>query len=352
MNHKLIYGAVAAAAVLAAGASATAAQASVTAYHQSYQKDGSYSFASNTDGSFEITSAPQSHSDSRQSLGADGVSLSTSPGSGDGGYADSGVIVNLGPLDSLFSHSGSYQAPRIEGSANLGVNFYFDTSNGAPYALSGDTYTGAGGNNYASMGSPGGTLDSADFGTFCSEAGTDTAFTQLGCNTLTMSEVRADYAAENGSENVRTADPDVYAWIGVSGSAAENGYVTSVDGQNLVTRHNSPPPVRRGRGDVVTLTYLCGTIAGSGYTIDATVSGPYTAKVNFISQDGGNGKSAWLGSYYISPGQTKPISAALGYWGVGAYWDRNGSQPARYEVGAEYTYEGAPGPSERVACSS
>ena len=212
-----------------------------------YTQNGAYQFASNTSdylssGDYIVTSSPQSHSDSGQALGANGVDLTAHAGSS--GYADSGVIVDLGSLSSLFNGSDIYTPPVIDGSSDLAVNFYFGTNGtGTPFTLNGsDVYTGADGNNYASMGPASGTLDSADFGTFSSTPDTDTAFTTLGSNTLDMNAVQAAYTAENGSEGVATANPQVWAWIGiVSTASATTGYVTSVDGVNLVNTTVTPP---------------------------------------------------------------------------------------------------------------
>ena len=228
---------------VAVAAFAAPAGAAVTA---SPQKAFDYSFASDTydygsGGAFRVTSWPQTHSDSTQSLDSDGnVDLTIAPGSS--GYADSGVIVDLGTLNSLFTSSGTYTGPAITGSSNLGVNFYFATNGTDTFGTLNASHvlTGADGNNYASMGSPSGGLDSAQFGTFCSYNGTDTSFTQLGCNTLTMEQVQADYQAENGTEGVMTANPEVFAWVGISGSSAENGYVTSVGGKALVSEPAPP----------------------------------------------------------------------------------------------------------------
>jgi hypothetical protein len=230
-----------AAAIAAASAGALApgvANAATTT--ATYTQNGSYQFASDTydydgtTGNYIVNDSPESHTDSSQSLGSDGVDLSIEPGTS--GYADSGVIIRLGTLSSLFNSSGTYVGPTIAGSSNLGVNFYFGT-NGSTTSfgtLNGsDVLTSAAGDNYASIG-VGGT--SADFTTFASYTGTDTSFTALS-GSVSMPDVLADYKSEFGNESVKTADPEVWAWIGISGDAADTGHVTSVNGADLV---NSP----------------------------------------------------------------------------------------------------------------
>jgi hypothetical protein len=124
-----------------------------------------------------------------------------------------------------------------------------------------DVLTSADGNNYASVGAASGPLNSADFGTFSSYPGTDTAFTDLGSNTLSVLNVAGDYQAEFGNEGIKTPNPEVWAWIGISGSTAQTGYVTSVDGKNLVTSPAQVPVLSHGH-----------VVAGTLKPTDATVA--------------------------------------------------------------------------------
>jgi hypothetical protein len=124
-----------------------------------------------------------------------------------------------------------------------------------------DVLTSADGNNYASVGAASGPLNSADFGTFSSYPGTDTAFTDLGSNTLSVLNVAGDYQAESGNEGIKTPNPEVWAWIGISGSTAQTGYVTSVDGKNLVTSPAQVPVLSHGH-----------VVAGTLKPTDATVA--------------------------------------------------------------------------------
>jgi PASTA domain len=267
-------GLAAATGMVMAAAAGPASASSVSGYTQ----NGSYQFASNTadyyaSGDFIITSTPQAHSDSSQALGANGVDLATTPGTS--GYADSGVIVDLGPLSSLFNSAGAYVAPQIVGSANLGVNFYLDTNgSSSDYGTinASGVWTGEDGNNYASMGSASGSLDAPDWTTFAAEPGADTAFAQLTATT-TMAGVLSAYQAEFGSEGVKTADPQVFAWIGISGSTAQTGYVTSVDGASLVT---SPPPAMVTVPNVTgkTLGHALAELAAAGLKAHVKVVGP------------------------------------------------------------------------------
>jgi hypothetical protein len=269
-------------AALAAGLVLSAAGVG-TAHAATYTKNGNYQFASDTydfasGGSYVVTGKPQSHTDSSQTLAADGVDLATKPGSA--GYADSGVIVKLGRLGTLFGSNGAYVAPQIVGSADLGVNFYFGT-NGSTTSFgslnASHVLTSAAGNNYASAGPASGGLGSADFGTFSSYPGTNTAFTQLGSNTLTMAQVRAAYKAEYPNEGVNTPNPEVWAWIGISGATAQTGFVTSVDGKDLVTSPPQVPVLSNGHVVAGTLKPTRATVAWDQTvtkTADLVINGP------------------------------------------------------------------------------
>jgi hypothetical protein len=269
-------------AALAMGLVLSAAAAG-TAHAATYTQNGSYQFASDTydyasGGDYVVTGTPQSHADSSQVLAANGVDLATTPGSA--GYADSGVIVNLGPLSSLVGSGTAYVAPKIVGSADLGVNFYFGT-NGSTTSFgtlnSSDVLTSADGNNYASVGAASGSLNSADFGTFSSYPGTDTAFTDLGSNTLSLLNVAGDYQAEFGNEGIKTPNPEVWAWIGISGSTAQAGYVTSVDGKDLVTSPAQVPVLSHGHVVAGTLKPTDATVAWDQTvtkTDDVVINGP------------------------------------------------------------------------------
>lgn len=284
-----------AAAVVSGGVLAAGVPAAFAATPAAYTQNGSYQFASDTfdyngtAGSYVVTGSPQSHSDSSEALGADGVDLAVKPGTS--GYADAGVIVNLGRLSTLFGSTGTYVGPKITGSSNLGVNFYFGT-NGSTSEFgtlnSSGELTGADGDNYASVG-VGGTA--ADFTTFGSYAGTDTAFTAAK-GSVTMADLKAAYAAAFGTEGVKTADPEVWAWIGISGATAETGYVTSVDGTDLVsTAVTTPPPAAA--------PYVYG---GHDITVDATratvgwsesaATGPWDESANPPS--GGKCEEVWI----------------------------------------------------------
>ena len=209
-------------AALAAGLVLSAAAG--TAHAATSTQNGSYQFASDTydyasGGDFVITATPQAHADSSQVLAANGVDLATTPGSA--GYADSAVIVNLGPLSTLFGSNGAYVAS--------------------------------------------------------SYPGTDTAFTDLGSNTVSLADVKADYTAEFGNENVKTADPEVWAWIGISGSTAQTGYVTSVDGKDLVTSPAQVPVLSHGHVVAGTLKPTDATVAWDQTvtkTDDVVINGP------------------------------------------------------------------------------
>jgi hypothetical protein len=197
-----------------------------------YTKNGSYQFASNNGVTWQIGNSPVVTKEAAQSLGADGVDLSTAPDQG-GPYADSGVIVKLGDLDSLFTctvNGCTYVKPKIVGSPDLGVNFYFDSDGNGGYLsfTGGNTvYTGPSGDNLASAGAASGSLDPVDFSTFTQ------GNTSIGLSgSMAMTDVLNKY---NTRTDGGTKDPEVWAWIGISGSTAQTGHVTSVDGTNLVS---------------------------------------------------------------------------------------------------------------------
>jgi hypothetical protein len=228
-----------AAALVPIAASAPSASASAI-----YTKNGTYQFASNTDTSgssvFRISNSAFSYSDSSQSLGASGVGLSITPDQ-TSGYADSGVIVDLGDLDSLFSCPGgncTYNPPAIVGSSDVAYNLYFDTDgNGGYLAFSSNgVYAGPAGDNIADLGAAGSASASFQAG----QQGNGTFAQSFAGQTETMQDV---LGAFNARSDGGTKDPEVWAWIGISGSSAETGYVTSVDGTPLVTEVPAVNPV-------------------------------------------------------------------------------------------------------------
>ena len=196
-----------------------------------YAKSGSYQFASYTPANsnhFIISNKPLTYPDASQSLGANGANLNAS------GSGDSGVIVPLGHLSSLFNDK-NYIPPAIVGSNLEGYNLYFDTNAdgtylGWPQNGSVDPYimNDYNGDTAASMGPVNNTNDQANFGTFAGGQNEDTLNGAL-TGTMTMEQVRADYANAG-------RDPLVWAWIGLGdGVTTGPGYVTSVNGKYLVS---------------------------------------------------------------------------------------------------------------------
>jgi hypothetical protein len=293
---------------LAASAVLSAAEAGV-AHAATYAKSGSYQFASDTydygtSGSYVVTGKPQSHTDSSQTLGADGVDLRTTPGSSK--YADSGVIVKLGRLSSLVNSKGNYVEPTIVGSSNLAVNFYFGT-NGSTTSFgtvnSSHVLTSANGNNYASAGVASGPLTPANFGTFSSYNGTDTNFTALGSNTVSLPDVKTAYQTAAGSEGVKTVNPVVWAWIGISGASAQTGHVTSVDGKDLVM---SVPVVSGGHVVHGTLKPTSATVAWTQTvtkTANLVINGP--GPINGHTGTVTNSQAVYSG---LEPGHTYVVT--------------------------------------------
>ena len=183
-----------------------------------------YQFASNTGGPglsgsggtyWRVSGGPLSYAQASQSLGSNGVGLSVTPSSTAPytGYADSGVIVPLGTIDSsgLLASDGSLNLPRWAGTSNVNVNIYFDTNgDGQPFTFNSDgVYEGTGGDSYVTTGNqPVPATDVAQ----------DENTTQLG-------------------------GTHIWAWFGIDSTTAgqtSTGYVTSVNGNNLVSTYASP----------------------------------------------------------------------------------------------------------------
>ena len=224
-----------AAAVLAVAPFASASAAA--SRPPSAAKHGDYQFASNNGVTWRIGAGPVITPQATQAFTPSGVTVSIRP-SASAGYADSGIIVNLGRLSALFNASGEYVAPQIDvvatpGAASpVGVNYYFGTNGDTSGFLAFDSagvYEGnADGDNLASASVSGG--DSVDFGTF---AGTADQNTTVGLSgTMTMEQVLAAFQARTDGG---TTNPEVWAWIGVSGSTSQKAIVASVDGRSLVT---------------------------------------------------------------------------------------------------------------------
>jgi hypothetical protein len=202
-----------------------------------------YQFASNyTDGSstpFMVSNLPFSYSDASQSLGAGGVTISAKGTD----YASSGVIVDLGPLNSLFNSSDQFVPPTVTGT---GVNFpkvvynlYFDTNGDGNYFGWGShdpySYTGMNGDNAAAMGAVNSTDDNADFGNFGGQGSTPGG--PVLTSPMTMEAVQQAFQTRTDGG---TKNPEVWAWIGVQTTPDQTATITSVNGKNLVSTYAAP----------------------------------------------------------------------------------------------------------------
>lgn len=147
----------------------------------------------------------------------------------------------------------------------------------------------------------------------------------------------------NWSWSYNTCHGNGEAWV----DAADNGDGGAIGDGNI---QGLPCPAPVKTYDTVTLAYYCGLNAKGGFQFKATLTGSYEAKVNFVSLKDASVK--WDGSYFIHPDHTDVIASGSGRYGLGAYWDKDGTQPAPHEVGALYTHAGAPSAAsgERVAC--
>lgn len=292
MRFRILPAALAAAtlalAVTAGTASAASSTSRAAAKPPVAAKRGSYQFASDTattsPAEWIIRNSPLSFSDSSQSVGKNGVNLSITPGSS--GYADSGVIVALGRLDTLFNASGTYVAPKIVASSDTAVNYYFGTDGSTTGYLSFNSagvYEGPGGDNLASISG-----DSADFTTFAQ------GNTTIGLSgTMTMEAVLAAYKANTSG----TTNPEVWAWIGIDGASHETATVTSVNGTPLVTV-----------GSVVTAVRACGGSSRYYFRLRNTTGGRTVTVTYAIYHKG------WItqGRYALKAGREHTVSTRTG----------------------------------------
>ena len=291
MRFRILPAALAAATLalaVTAGTASAVTTSSAAAKPPVAAKRGAYQFASDTatttPAEWIIGNKPFSFADSSQSLGKNGVDLSITPGSS--GYADSGVIVALGKLDTLFNNSGDYVPPTIVASSDTAVNYYFGTDGSTTGYLSfnsGGVYEGPGGDNLASISG-----DSADFGTFTQ------GNTSIGLSgTMTMEAVLAAYQANTSG----TTNPEVWAWIGIDGASPETATVTSVDGTSLVTV-----------GSVVTAVRACGGSSRYYFRLRNTTGGRTVTVTYAIYHKG------WItqGRYALKAGREHTVSTRTG----------------------------------------
>lgn len=253
------------------------ANAAVAAPHTSYVKAFNYQFAASSafvSAHNEFSNAPLDYHDASQTLGADGVDFTVSTTDG----ADVGVVVPLGTLDSLYNTNGQFVPPVINGVDLEGYNLYFGTDGSGTYLGfpfindptndsvfldhgSSDTPVAYDGTNKAAMGAINNTDDCADFNSVWSGQSTavipntsETPCAGEDTDSFTMEQVLAFF--NNRTDN-GTKDPEVWAWIGIGDGQTPGGtgYVTSVDGQNLVNTmpaKTATVPNEIGRHDLAT----------------------------------------------------------------------------------------------------
>jgi len=273
------------AAVSAGAASAASSPAGTKALPVKYVKFGSYQFASNNGVTWRLGGSPVVTPEASQSFGSGGVTLSIAPDQG-GPYADSGVIVPLGHLSGLFSN-GSYVAPKIVASANTSVNYYFDTDGNGGFLSfsSNDVYVGPAGDNLASISG-----DNADFSTF-SQGNSSLGLT----GSMTMEQV---LAAFQGRTDGGTTDPEVWAWIGISGSSQATATVTSVDGRPLTAK--VLPVLSR-----VTAAPICNALPRRHWLI-TNVAGNRAVSVTYYATHSGH--AVRQGTVKVQPGHAAAVT--------------------------------------------
>lgn len=230
--------------VLAFGglAYAAASPAQAAPVHH-YAKAFNYQFDSDGPATGNVNvyaDAPQHDSSDSQTLGANGVHLSDPAGAS----GDSGVVVPLGRLDSLFGPGNTYRPLNVVGSGLEGsYNLYIDTSgNGTYFGWSAPgPYADSGGNlqGDTKFSVPFGSSSTAILGGYANEGLLGGAFATG--TSYTLQQVEAAYHNHDATD----PDPLVWAWIGTGDSSSdENGYVTSVDGRDLVSATvTAPAPV-------------------------------------------------------------------------------------------------------------
>lgn len=239
-----------AAGAAAIGAVPASAATAATAAAPTYSQLGTYQFASNTGqpglaGSnntyWRVNSSPLAYQEASQSLSSDGVDLSVTPDvpatATGSAYADSGVIVPLGTVESsgLLNSDGSLSLPEFAGSSNLQVNIYFDTNGDGKYFKfnSDGVYEGAGGDTYVTTG------DKA----------------------VPASTVAAD---ENAGQKGAT---DIWAWVGIDATNTNGktttGYVSEVKDEPLTENVTGPGEIKNAYSgkcmDVTSGNYANGT---------------------------------------------------------------------------------------------
>lgn len=248
-KHKLLR---VAGTVLLTGGTALAAFSGAAAASAAASQAFSYQFTA-TDSTTAyspglISDTPfTSNAEASQSLGANGVTLTITPQATPAkGCCDSGVLVKLGDLNSLFDSSGNLKPILIAGSGTIYANWIFDSNgNSKPlnYSAAG-VLTDAGGDNYAysdssldltSAGTPGAKVaDVADFLTVLPQGNS------YAPGVTTMEKVHAAFL--NGTvTGAANADPTVWLNVLVYGQKNTSATITSVNGQDLVSSATPTP---------------------------------------------------------------------------------------------------------------
>ena len=252
-------------------AAAPASAAPVYAKNPAYP----YQFASNymqsgTD-TWMLSNSPFSYSDTSQSLGAGGVTLSATGPS----YASSGVIVDLGHLNDLFDSSGNYVPPQVTGTGpnfpKVLYNLFFDTNgDGHYFGWDGShdpySYTGMNGDNAAAMGQVNSNGDAADFSNWSGQGSTPGGPVLGG--TMTMEDVQKAFAARTDG---LTTNPEVWAWIGVQTTPDQTATITSVNNNPLVSTFAAPVTGLKVTPGFTSLTATWNaSSAATGYKVTVT----------------------------------------------------------------------------------
>ncbi len=204
-GKRYLAAAAGAAAMLAPAGIALTGTAASAAASTTYQPAFSYQFASNNGNTWRVSDSPLQEMEAYQELGPGGVTLATKPDQPTSSpYADSGVIIDLGTIKANENSSGDLVPPVVDSTgSSVAVNLYFDTNGDGQYL-------------------------SFSYNGYYEDPGGDTIVDSVS-QPIPASEYK-NYEAPTGTAN---KDPggdqtEVWAWVGVSGSAAQTATVSKV----------------------------------------------------------------------------------------------------------------------------
>jgi hypothetical protein len=237
-----------------------------------------YQFASNygNGGAWQVSDNPQTHADSWQTTPGLSDVVAIDPASGQ--YADSGVVVPVGTLGSLFTADGTFKGIFVDGpdTAAVHVNLYADT-NGDGHYLS-FTYNGV----------------------YQGQAGDEIAL-----DVDTTPPTRAAFAAGDNAQ--------AWAWVGVSGNTPQSAKISSV--------HNYPLFLP----SVLAVANLCRVSSATTQNLwlVSNVAGNRDRDFHLGVQYGG--ATHWTGLHTVAAGKTVGVMTSNGGTAIVKYYDGSGA---------------------------